>query len=67
MAWEQEVNESKYAADLPQLEEGMGRWGRKIPSDPSQWECESSGIKENLWLNLSTGYIGSGRAVSVLG
>ena len=29
MAWEQEVDESKYAADLPQLEGGM-RWGRKL-------------------------------------
>ena len=29
-----------------------------------QWNCEDSGISENLWLNLSTGYIGSGRPVS---
>ena len=30
-------------------------------ADPTVWACEDSGIKENLWLNLSDGYIGSGR------
>lgn len=48
---------SKYAGTLVQLDNG-----KKIPSDPKQWACEDSGMKENLWLNLSTGYIGSGRA-----
>ena len=28
-----------------------------------QWKCEESGLQENLWLNLSTGHIGSGRPV----
>lgn len=46
---------SRYAADLEQLDST----GKKIP--PSGWKCESSGQTENLWLNLSTGYIGSGR------
>eukprot|EP00177_Eucheuma_denticulatum_P007462 GFKZ01013584.1.p1 GENE.GFKZ01013584.1~~GFKZ01013584.1.p1 ORF type:complete len:858 (+),score=140.23 GFKZ01013584.1:137-2710(+) len=56
-AWEGvEQKESKYAKDLPQLETG-----KKIPPDPKQWKCEESGMTENLWLNLSTGYIGSGR------
>ncbi len=32
-----------------------------------QWRCEESGLQENLWLNLSTGHIGSGRAVSSSG
>ncbi len=27
----------------------------------AQWACEDCGVKENLWLNLSDGYIGSGR------
>ena len=67
VAWEQEVQESKYAAGLPLLEEGLGRWGRRIPSDPGQWACESSGVRDNLWLNLSTGYVGSGRAVGAPG
>lgn len=31
--------------------------------DPSTWACEDSGKRENLWLNLSTGYIGSGRPI----
>ena len=30
-------------------------------SDPKQWRDEESGSSENLWLNLSTGYIGGGR------
>lgn len=56
-AWEEEDRkESKYAADLPQLDNG-----KKISPDPSSWKCEDSGKTENLWLNLSTGYIGSGR------
>jgi hypothetical protein len=28
-----------------------------------QWRCDETGVQENLWLNLSTGFIGSGRAV----
>ena len=30
--------------------------------DPKSWECEASGLKEDLWLNLSDGYIGSSRS-----
>lgn len=44
----------------------MGRWGRSIPSDPNSWECDETGVKDNLWLNLSTGFIGSGRQVRLL-
>lgn len=47
---------SKYALGLVQLEAQ-----RKISSDPTQWACEETGVKENLWMNLSTGFIGSGR------
>lgn len=53
---EEEVPVSKYAAALPLLENGV-----KISPDASTWECAESGMKENLWLNLSTGHIGSGR------
>lgn len=28
-----------------------------------QWKCDATGVTENLWLNLSTGFIGSGRPV----
>lgn len=35
--------------------------GKKISNDPSTWKCELSGDTNNLWLNLSTGYIGGGR------
>jgi len=47
---------SKFAENLPQLDNGV-----RISSDPTRWKCQESGMKENLWLNLSTGYIGSGR------
>jgi ubiquitin carboxyl-terminal hydrolase 5/13 len=56
-AWEEEDRKmSKYAESLVQLDNG-----KTIPPDPSQWKCEDSGVADNLWLNLSTGYIGSGR------
>ncbi len=51
-----EIFESKYAKDLVLLNNG-----KKISNDPSTWRCEMSGATENLWLNLSTGYIGGGR------
>jgi ubiquitin carboxyl-terminal hydrolase 5/13 len=47
---------SKYAADLPFVDNGI-----QINPDPSTWKCEASGDIENLWLNLSDGYIGGGR------
>jgi len=57
-AWEEEDrNESKYAAALEQVPTG----GKIISPDPSTWACFDSGRKDNLWLNLSTGVIGSGR------
>jgi hypothetical protein len=64
--WEEERRVSQYAENLEQLEEGMGKWGRQIPADPSQWQCDETGVRENLWLNLSTGFIGSGREVRLL-
>lgn len=32
-----------------------------ISPDPSTWKCGTSGATDNLWLNLSDGYIGGGR------
>ena len=62
--WEEERRVSRYADGLPLLEQGLGgRWGRAIPADPALWACDETGVKENLWLNLSTGFIGSGRQV----
>lgn len=56
-AWEEEDRKvSRFADDLPVVENG-----KKISPDPKQWKCEESGKTENLWLNLSTGHIGSGR------
>ncbi|CAM9616195.1 unnamed protein product [Chrysoparadoxa australica] len=57
-SWEadQELPVSKHAKSLAQLDNG-----KKISNDPATWKCEDSGKTDNLWLNLSTGYIGSGR------
>eukprot|EP00965_Chrysotila_dentata_P232080 6198753-Pleurochrysis_carterae.AAC.1 len=56
IAWEAHVAESKYARDLVQLPAH-----KQISPDSSTWVCEVSGMRENLWLNLSDGHIGSGR------
>jgi len=57
-AWQEEpLVVSKYAKDLVQLDPQ----GRQISPNPADWVCEESGHRENLWLNLSDGYIGSGR------
>jgi ubiquitin carboxyl-terminal hydrolase 5/13 len=53
---DEEVPVSKYAEDLPWLQNGVN-----VSPDASTWACEESGMKENLWLNLGTGHIGSGR------
>lgn len=55
-AWSEELRVSKYAAGLEQLDTG-----RRVPQDPGQWRCDETGVADNLWLNLSTGFIGSGR------
>lgn len=55
-AWVEERQESKFAKDLKQLEV----W-RKLSPNPSDWKCDFTDATENLWLNLSTGKIGSGR------
>lgn len=47
---------SRYASTLPFVDNGV-----KISSNPADWSCEESGEKDNLWLNLSDGFIGGGR------
>ncbi|KAK9828336.1 hypothetical protein WJX74_009732 [Apatococcus lobatus] len=54
--WEEERRVSKYAAGLEQQPAH-----RLIPSNPAEWRCDETGVTENLWLNLGTGHIGSGR------
>ena len=56
VAWEVDIKPSKYADGLVQLPPH-----KKISPDPADWVCEESGMRENLWLNLSDGHIGSGR------
>lgn len=57
-AWEMDADErpvSKYASSLVQEP------AKPISMDPTSWECGLTGSRENLWLNLSDGFIGSGR------
>ena len=58
-SWEEELAVSKYAESLEQQPAH-----KLIPSNPAEWRCEETGVTENLWLNLGTGHIGSGRQVS---
>ena len=57
-AWEdnEEIPFTKYSKDLPFIDNGV-----RISPDPKSWKCEKSGATENLWLNLSDGFIGGGR------
>jgi len=58
-AWELDADPkpvSKYAENLPFVENGV-----KVSPNPSDWKCEKSGDNQNLWLNLSDGFIGGGR------
>jgi ubiquitin carboxyl-terminal hydrolase 5/13 len=55
---DQAVPISKYAESLPFVDNGVS----VNAADPSTWHCRKDpSITTNLWLNLSTGYIGSGR------
>lgn len=56
--WEQDqtITDSKYAKDLIQLPPT-----KKISPNPRDWVCGISGDTQNLWLNLSDGFIGGGR------
>jgi len=56
---------SKYAAALPQTPAADGT--ATLSPDPKQWRCALAGDTDNLWLNLSTGYIGGGRDQSAWG
>ena len=57
-AWQDDepIPVSKYYENLPFVDNGV-----KISPDPKSWKCEKNGATENLWLNLSDGYIGGGR------
>ena len=69
-AWalaDEELKESKYAASLVQLTPAEGGRSEPLSPDAASWRCEESGAAENLWLNLSTGYVGGGRDQSAWG
>ncbi len=58
-AWDadQEKIISKYSENLSQINPSE----KKISQYPRDWKDEASDATDNLWLNLSTGYIGGGR------
>jgi ubiquitin carboxyl-terminal hydrolase 5/13 len=57
-AWEdnEEIPVSKYFENLPFVDNGV-----KISPESKSWKCEKTEATENLWLNLSDGFIGGGR------
>ena len=50
-----------------QLTPAEGGRSEPLSPDAASWRCEESGAAENLWLNLSTGYVGGGRDQSAWG
>lgn len=56
--WQEELRETKYAADLMQVPNPP-----KLSANPQTWKCQGDNcdMRENLWLNLSDGFIGCGR------
>ncbi|RHY93041.1 hypothetical protein DYB37_001323 [Aphanomyces astaci] len=59
-SWQEEIATSQYAFDLIQLPKEDCA---PISGNPSTWVCGSDTCdkKENLWMNLSDGYLGCGR------
>ncbi|RLN71279.1 hypothetical protein BBJ28_00015097 [Nothophytophthora sp. Chile5] len=57
-SWQEERKETKYAAHLEQVASPP-----PISSNPAAWKCQDPNCdkQENLWLNLSDGFIGCGR------
>ena len=59
-AWNADAEEipvSKYCYTIPYIDNGI-----MIDPNPSSWKCEATNIQDdNLWLNLSDGFIGGGR------
>ncbi|XP_043846709.1 ubiquitin carboxyl-terminal hydrolase 13 isoform X1 [Dromiciops gliroides] len=53
-SWENELQVSKHANNLMQLDNGV-----RIP--PSGWKCAKCDLRENLWLNLTDGTILCGK------
>jgi uncharacterized UBP type Zn finger protein len=58
--WQLDTDEgtvaSQHAASLPFVDNGV-----VIDSNPTTWKCAASGATDNIWLNLSDGYVGGGR------
>ena len=55
---QEEIPISKYCTNLPYVDNGV-----EIDPHPSSWCCQATNRPndDNLWLNLSDGYIGGGR------
>ncbi|GMF30653.1 unnamed protein product [Phytophthora fragariaefolia] len=57
-SWHEELKPTKYAEHLAQVPNPPS-----VVSNPAAWQCQAPDCdkQENLWLNLSDGYIGCGR------
>lgn len=53
---DEEIPLSKYAENLEFVENGV-----LVSPNPADWKCGKTGATDNLWLNLSDGFIGGGR------
>jgi ubiquitin carboxyl-terminal hydrolase 5/13 len=60
LAWQDEAKESKYAKNLVQIQSNPPI---RISPNSKDWKCQGDHCDkvENLWMNLSDGYIGCGR------
>lgn len=56
VAWEDELIVTKHADDLPLNPNFL-----KCSPNVSEWKCMVCGRTDNLWMNLSDGFIGCGR------
>ena len=60
-AWEamEDLPVSKFASTL--VQRPISDEKKQLLANPEKWRCELTGATDNLWLNLSDGFIGGGR------
>jgi ubiquitin carboxyl-terminal hydrolase 5/13 len=69
-AWIPQAEVSRFAPELLQVPRAEGEAGRRaaVGPDPASWACQHPagcdrrGPEANMWLNLSDGFVGCGRA-----
>jgi len=55
-SWQETREVTRFFESLIQLPDAP-----KVSPNPKDWQCQSCDVKENLWLNLSDGFIGCSR------